>query len=339
MQKYKFHCEILSPIHIGAGSEIDPLDYMIENKKLFKISFEKLVINMNDIKRNEFEKIIDKNNLIEIRKFILKIINKEKDSIYSIDVSSEIETLYKSKIDNIQNQLLIYPFIRTEGETTPFIPGSSIKGAIRTAIISEFAKKSNLPKPKDIREEYEFESQVINYKDAKNDPFRGIKIRDSYPQKDFTIVRDIKNFSRKRGVNNIQIICEVSHSFITGKDIEFETEIYFDESLFLTNYLGKKLNIENIIISCKNFYKDKIESEHKKFYQNNDIEKKSTQLLNIPLDDKSFLLRLGRFSGVESVTLDKYRNPRPPGNKTIWGTSRNLIEGIYPMGWMKVTIK
>jgi hypothetical protein len=49
-------------------------------------------------------------------------------------------------------------------------------------------------------------------------------------------------------------------------------------------------------------------------------------------------MRLGRFSGVESVTLDNYRNPKPPGGKTIWGTSRNLTEGLYPMGWVKVEV-
>ncbi len=48
MKKYKFHCEILSPVHIGSGREIEPLDYIIENGRLYKISFEKFVISMND---------------------------------------------------------------------------------------------------------------------------------------------------------------------------------------------------------------------------------------------------------------------------------------------------
>jgi hypothetical protein len=38
------------------------------------------------------------------------------------------------------------------------------------------------------------------------------------------------------------------------------------------------------------------------------------------------------------VTLDNYRNPKPPGNKTQWGTTRNLVEEIFPMGWVKVSI-
>jgi hypothetical protein len=86
------------------------------------------------------------------------------------------------------------------------------------------------------------------------------------------------------------------------------------------------------------FYKDKMEQEHKIFYKGSEVEKISDQLLNISFDDNSFLLRLGRFSGVESVTLDKYRNPKPSGKKSVWGTSRNLAEGLFPIGWIKVTV-
>ncbi len=236
---------------------------------------------------------------------------------------------------------MISPFIRTKGEVIPFIPGSSLKGAIRTAIISELAQTSKLQKPKDIREEYEFESKVLGFKDGKNDPFRGLKLRDSCLQKDDTIVKEVKNVSKKDGklqINDIQIICEVSHSYITGKSVEFETELSFDDSLFSTNFLSKVLTKEQIVKSCANFYKDKMEKEHNKFYKNSESENYSIKLLNASLDENSFLLRIGRFSGVESVTLDNYRNPRPPGNKAVWGTSRNLVEGLYPMGWMMVTM-
>lgn len=176
----------------------------------------------------------------------------------------------------------------------------------------------------------------------KDDPFRGIKIRDKALQKDGTVIRDVRNVSKKKGAslcaNDIQIICEVTHSTITGKATSFGTEISVDEQLYATHFLSKSLDMENIIKSCTDFYKDKMVQEHRKFYKNSDVEASSMQLLDTVLDKTSFLLRLGRFSGVESVTLDRYRNPRPPGNKSVWGTSRNLAEGVYPMGWMRVVV-
>lgn len=341
MKTYKLHCDILSPIHIGAGGEIDPLSYLIDAGRLYGISFDKFVYSMSTEDRESFEEIIDKGDLVEIRKFVAANMDKKRDAIFSIEVSPKVASLYKAKISDIQNQLLLHPFIRTEGNSTPLIPGSSIKGAIRTALISELAKNSNLPKPRDAREEYTFESAVLGYKDGKDDPFRGIRVRDKALQGDNTIIREVKNVSRKKGgleANNIQIVCEVSHSYVTGMGVSFETEISFDDELYSTKFLSRAFTVEHVIKSCMDFYMDKMEQEHKKFYKGSQVEKISTELLNGSYNDKSFLLRLGRFSGVESVTLDNYRNPKPPGNKSVWGTSRNLAEGLYPMGWVKVSV-
>ncbi len=343
MKKYRLKCELLSPIHIGTGDEIDPLNYIIKEDRFHKISFERFVAAMSDIDREKFEKLIEKGNLIKLRRYVSENIDIETGSIYSSSVSPDAVAVYKSKIDDIDNQLLISPFIRTQGGATPFVPGSSIKGSIRTAIINNLAGNSSLPKPKYPKEEYEFESKVLECKDAKNDPFRGIKIADAHLKEDAAIIREVKNVSRRNEgdlqSNNIQIICEVSNSLITGTTVNFETDISFDDALFSTNFLSKKITIEQVIESCNSFYKDKLEDEHQKFYKNTEAEQFSTMLIdNAKTDKDSFIIRLGRFSGVESVTIDNYRNPRPPGNKSTWGTTRNIAEMKYPMGWVRVTV-
>ncbi|MGA1871284.1 MAG: type III-A CRISPR-associated RAMP protein Csm5 [bacterium] len=344
MKTYKLKCEILSPLHIGAGDEIDPLNYIIKDGKLFRLSLEKYILHMKDDKqREEFEKLIDIGDLIKLRQYILENINTDTDSLYSIEVSPSIEKLYSAKLRDIQNQLLINAFFRTEGLSKPLIPGSSVKGAIRTAVVSVLAKKSNLSPPKGYREEYTFESKVLDYEDGKEDPFRGIKIKDAALKNDSMIVQEVRNVSRKERnileANNIQIICEVTYSAMTGKSIEFEIELCLDEELFSTEYLSRKLTIDQIAQSCNEFYKDKMELEDRKFYKGTASENYSAQLLNAALNKNSFLLRIGRFSGVESVTLDNYRNPKPVSDKAVWGTTRNLIEGKYPLGWIMVTIE
>lgn len=342
MKTHKLSCEILSPIHIGSGDEIDPLKYVIKGKNLFKISFERFLAGINDAERLKLEELIDSGDLLLLREYVSEHIDAQRQSLYSVAVNPHVIKIYLTKKGDIQNQLLISPFIRTEGETKPLVPGSSIKGAIRTAVISELAKKKDLPAPKNTKEEYEFESKVLGYKDAKNDPFRGVKIRDKCLENDATIIREIQNVSKTNGktlkANNIQMICEVTHSDITGKFVGYQTEIIFDEELFSTAFLGTRLNREQIVKSCNEFYRNKMEEEHQKFYENSEAEGVSRQLLDTSFDKNSFLLRIGRFSGVESVTLDRYRNPKPPGKKKSWGNTRNLAEGMYPMGWMKLTI-
>jgi CRISPR-associated protein Csm5 len=341
MGKYRLQCEILSPVHIGAGDEIDPLDYIIDGGRLYRIAFEKFVMAMTDVERSRFEALLNKGDLIGVREYIVAHVDKVRSSRYSIEVSKQVENLYKSKLGHPQNQLRICPFTRSPGEYKAFIPGSSIKGAIRTAIVSEIAKTSRLPKPRSPEEEREFESKVLGYKDAKSDPFRAVKVGDESLKKEDLTVREVKNVLKKKegglASNEIQLMFEVSHSSITGKEVRFDTAISIDEGLLNTKFLGRAIGFEEIARSCKDFYTEKMENEHKKFYKGSEVEPFSNHLLNTPTDKGSFIIRLGRFCGVESVTLDDYRNPRPPGNKTVWGTSRNLAEGLYPMGWVKVT--
>lgn len=243
----------------------------------------------------------------------------------------------------MENQLLIHPFLRTEDAAFPLIPGSSLKGAVRTAIISEMAGKSGLSKPREPREEYEFEFKVLGCRDAKEDPFRGLKIRDKTLPHDAVIVREIRNMAKGKGrelqPNSIQIIAETTHSTITGKEAAFQTELLLDDALFSTRFLAKPITVDQIVKSCAAFYKDKMKKEHDKFYKGGEAESASTLLLNTEFGNNSFPLRLGRFSGVESVTLDEYRNPKPPGKTGKWGTSRNLAEEKYPMGWVKATVE
>ena len=341
MKSYKLQCEILSPVHIGNGQEIDPLSYIIKEENLYYISFDDFVLNMEAVSRCRFEELLEKNDLTGMRSFVADTIDLEKETIYSTSVDYKVAGIYKSKIRDIRNQLRINPFIRTGDQKRPLIPGSSIKGAIRTALISELAQNSNLPRPKGIKEEYQFESKVLRYQDGKEDPLRGIKIRDAQLEKHDTIVRDVKNVSRDSGrtlkSNNIQIFCEMTHSTISGKSTGFESTLNIDNSLYQTKYLKKTFTTDDIIRSCAKFYKDKMTEEHNRFYRGSDLENYSKMLMETPLDNKSFLLRVGRFSGVESVTLDKYRNPKPPGKKNTWGTTRNLADGQYPMGWIKGT--
>lgn len=342
MKKYKLNCEILSPIHIGSGKEIDPLSYIIKGQRLYKISFERFVASIDNIGRSKLEELIDRGDLLLIREYAADHIDIHGQPFYSVAVNPHVIGIYTSKKEDIQNQLLISPFIRTEGDAIPLMPGSSIKGAIRTAVISELAKGKNLPEPKSPKEEYAFESKVLGYKDAKNDPFRGVKIRDKSLENDSTVIREIRNVSKGNGgalkTNDIQMIYEITHSVITGNPIGFQTEIIFDEELFSTNFLSTNLTGEQIVKLCTEFYTYKMENEHTKFYQHTEVENFSKHLLDTSIDKNSFLLRIGRFSGVESVTLDRYRNPKPPGKKKTWGNTRNLAEGIYPMGWMKLTL-
>jgi CRISPR-associated protein Csm5 len=341
MKTFRLKFEVLSPLHIGSGTQLDPLNYLIKDGKLHVVSFERLIRTLPPDRRDELEAIIDGDNLPALREFVIEQMNPEADCVYSVQVSSSVEALYREKIQDIQNQLLINPFLRTGIDLRPYVPGSSIKGAIRTAVVSELARERKLPKPRNFSDEIQFEYKLLKCRDAKEDPFRGLLTRDTFLKEDDIAVQMVENVSRKRvddlGSNSIQIICEVSNAAITGRIVEFETDLSLDDLLFSKSFLSAELTAEQIFRDCNMFYRPKLQDEHKRFYSGTRVDGLSKRLLEMAFEDHSFLLRIGRFSGVESVTLDEYRNPRPPGNKKVWGTTRNIADGKYPMGWVKVS--
>ena len=341
MNIFRLDCEILSPIHIGTGSAIDPMQYVIDDSILYVISFDDFVMGLSSDKRGLFEKYLDTNNFLKLRSFVVKHFRSDIDCLYSATVVPEIDLLYQEKLKDIQNQLFINPFIRTGLGHRPYIPGSSFKGAIRTAILNSLAHERKVKGPRDVREEYSFESRTIRYRDAKGDPFRALKICDSMLEEKNITVSEVKNVARIHRNDlqkkSIQMVCEICDATLKGTPVEFQTKFTIDDTVYLSSFLSFKFSKNQIIRCCNDFYRLKMEDEHKKFFRGTDVEEFSAKLLKTPLNDDSFLLRIGRFSGVESVTLDTYRNPRPPGRKRVWGTTRNLAQGKYPMGWVKAT--
>jgi len=344
MKKYKLKCKILSPIHIGTGSEIEPFDYIIKENKFYKISLENFLLNLDHRDKEKFNLLVSKNNVNEIRKFIIENWDAEKYAVdFFCDVSPEVNKVYQENINHIENQLLINPFIRSKVNNLPYIPGSTIKGAIRTAIISELAKKKN-----DIKNIRNIEAEVLNcqndkgFLDPKKDPFRAIKISDGFLTINSTVILKIVNVSKDKFGKlislKIQMLNEVTYSYISGKNIEFEAELIIDNNLQQTHFLKTIINIESIKKCCNSFYQSKMADEDKNFYQRTSLEKISHGLCLQEFENNSFLVRIGRFSGVENVTLDKYRDPNVPEGKS-WGKTKNICEMKYPLGWLKITFE
>lgn len=138
----KLNLTTLTPLFIGSdeGSDLSPTTDFIFDKGVIKI-----------IDQRKFELLLGKDvNLIN------EFISEVKSKSYSFDLKSFIENKLHTALDDIIKAIIdvegllssktIATFIPTLGK--PYIPGSSLKGAIRTAIISNYL--SNDKKGQDI---------------------------------------------------------------------------------------------------------------------------------------------------------------------------------------------
>ena len=386
-ERYKLTIEPLTPVHIGTGVELTPLDYKVTSKlgtidfkknMYFKFSSDKILKRMiesgDSQKLAKFEEASVKGNMKELQSFFQQNLTSVEDLDYPCEVTNGFVKRYSENQgkDPYDNASKVYQMYRPEGLKTPVIPGSSLKGSIRTAVLNSILYDISDEKYNVLKDEFNkvkdpktFETKLQkallgSYSDAKNDPFRAVQIADcSFSAKNSQLVGELYNVSlnqqnKKIEHLKIQILAEVIKGNLMGTSEKAETILLLDSDLLKTNQITKKISAEEIAKSCNNFFKTQFDNEFEKFYELcestncsklDELDKQISNIVNA--NDNSFVIRVGRWSQVEFVTFGSdFRTPKTPkgkdGKPKGWGGTRTLFDynGQYlPMGWCKCTIE
>jgi CRISPR-associated protein Csm5 len=348
MKHYRMTIQILSPVHIGSGQDIDPLEYQVKNGIFYRLNLPAFLRQMTPAQRTEFNRRVSDPNPAVLRDFLYRQVDPEKYSCFKADAGG-FDAMYQKNLKNPNTKLQITLMTRSPGTWQAYLPGSSIKGAIRTAVLSELAKQNTkLRKP--VNPKF-FEKEVLGCSDPRTDPFRCLKIADAMLPDAATFIDKTEIFKLKKEAgpdpSGIQMFYEQCFSMLDGETIEARGTLELDDLLPQKTYFDKKeqqnknavsmpLTISQLSTSCKAFYLPKMQEEHHTFYRSNsELEIHSQKLLAMTYKDNEFPIRLGRFSHVECTTVDEFRQPH---NNKGWGKTRTLSGGIMPMGWAKVRL-
>ncbi|MEN3013930.1 MAG: type III-A CRISPR-associated RAMP protein Csm5 [Endomicrobiia bacterium] len=372
MKTYKLECKILSPVHIGDGTEIYPYEYIIKQGKFYKIELENFLQQLSQNEQNKFPSLVE-NNIIQLREFLVESFNPDKHSFdYCVDVSNNVASLYTTKINDELNQLIVKPFIKTKN--TPYIPGSSIKGAIRTAIayyllkhnqnLMNTLKKELWSKARTIIDKLIFQNNDFG---TNNDKLRVLLVSDSSllstNSLKIEVIQRLASKPQKQSRSALlgfKIYCET-----LKKDTTITSEILINDKLsdkLLDSSWKQLLSKEGVIKCCLEFSKDLIDLELE--YFNNHPEKDKLKgiiefyehLKNKKLDDSCFFLSLGQGGGFYQKTIamllekDKdfrYKEfikkfGRKNQGKKLTATSRSIVvdnQNYYVLGWLECRLK
>ncbi|CAN2041132.1 CRISPR-associated protein Csm5 [Candidatus Magnetomoraceae bacterium gMMP-15] len=345
LKHYTAKLHILSPIHIGTGQELDPFSYVISGKELLLIDLIKWMEQYPE--KDKLETMMDTDNFASVRSFIAENIDPEGLILCKIPIESQglIQTYNKviQEKDPI-NQVLISPITRNDVTNQAYIPGSSIKGAIRTAIANHFVKAANVTS-KDFRRGRDNYNQKIFGPPAK-DPMRCLKLSDVMLNKSDTFIGEAKEISLnpdksltpKGHLEAALSLC--SHK----KSVNYQLKLSIAPfELPFKSHKNEIVNLQFITDAMYRFYVPKYYEEYNKFFYNN----KEIQNILSPINEiianlktNETLIRIGHFSHIECITLDEVRNPRTrrgkDGRPLPWGTTRTLVNGSYPFGWAKL---
>ena len=155
MQTHKVYLTPISPIHIGCGEDFEPTNYVIDGTTLFHFDPANLALNASQ--KTELLNCVNRLDLLAIQRFFLK--NKEQavsSAYYFADVAEGLAADYKNKVGKVAqrendgnkviNNLSIERTAFLPVKHLPYIPGSSFKGALATALLDNAHQSKNNPK-------------------------------------------------------------------------------------------------------------------------------------------------------------------------------------------------
>ncbi len=342
LHNFKLKVTAISPAHIGDGEMYEPTNYVIDDGNLYYFDDTVLVSMLTNEQQKDLVKIVSKPNSYQQ----LQLFYKREDikklakncALYTVPVAKDIEKNYNNSLGKVRqregkgnkvfNALSINSTIKTS--QIPYIPGSSFKGALKTAFFSKEAQNrdfSEVAKEKEFRgqfKDYQFNSKFFGQ--FEKDPFSKLKISDFIPKQPKLEIKWGVNKKKKSdsaendntGVRyefiapTSEFVAEMTLiDLIDKKEIErinkqirnYKKHLHQPEKVYMQL---------DIIQTANSFYIPKFEEEQrwaesKKYIISSDYFKRALPYIQKAKKGEGFLIRVGRHSGALAMTLDKHR--------------------------------
>ena len=367
----------LSPIHIGCGDDYDPTNYVIDGNRLYTFDPVLLLRELPMKAQEEFARIVEgRDSLRAIQSFFYRYKQSAlKVGRLNANVAETVQVFYDSRIGqvaqrepggNVLSKLEIARTAFNPISGQPTLPGSSIKGAIRPAVMESLRQRQGFRKSRDM------ESEILGGSFS-TDPFRFLKISDgTFRPK---IARKIQDGSvqhverrprvclqvnRKKRPNQYEARGNV-HTLL--ECIPANTPQAFAARWVVEQKAGRggqvpglQLDFETVALACNRFYGERLQAEinlHSytgKWAAGMGKAMGPDGFLKKMADEgQGFLLRVGRHSGAESVTVNaprsikimKARGQSPEYAEeatTLWlaADRKDQMDNLQPFGWVFV---
>ena len=166
-KKYNLEIEVLTPLSIGAGQEKDwarGVDFVVDNGKLYKLNLKKMVangVNVDDL-----------------------------TSYFALKNEAGLKSKLAGKLDLVSDFSIPFPvesdydvkaFVKNQLTGNPVLPGSSLKGSVRSVLLDYLATKEEINNAvsEASRRRRPFESFIFGSSNTGDEFMRFIKITDA----------------------------------------------------------------------------------------------------------------------------------------------------------------
>ncbi|MTW21321.1 RAMP superfamily CRISPR-associated protein [Allochromatium palmeri] len=339
----------LSPVHIGTGEDYEPTQYVIDGDGLYSFSPEAALRALPEAARADLLRILNGPPTVELLKQVQAFFHRQAERLipeaeHVIPVLPTIAAEYAERVGktaqrererDIINQLRI---MRTYGDAAtrrPILPGSSLKGAIRTALLDRVNGGASLPpdikRLPEHKRNVPLQKHLFGYDNFDQDPMRlvqlgdaadvrpsetlGTEIRYAVNRKRQPVTKDGREIAAQ--AENLRQVVECIPLL---RPRAFQGQLSLQELGGLT---GPKLpapelrwTFEELAEACQAFYRPILERELQELGSRGYLDAGWRAAIRQILEAqehafsarRAFLLRVGFHSGAESVTLNGVRS-------------------------------
>lgn len=142
---YNLRIELLTGLHIGNGNALSRTDYFVDRDRIKVVDMNRLfpLLEKDPQMEGEFSMACSEARPSALQSFLSSAAGKNPWLVsYEIPCTPELKTTIRK--DDAASGFLINQFYRVPigGKLTPLVPGSSVKGALRTVILNAMMKDS-----------------------------------------------------------------------------------------------------------------------------------------------------------------------------------------------------
>jgi len=374
-QTLRIRLHVYAPVHIGSGEVYDPTQFVIDSrsKKMRVFDPIQFIDSLDVDKRTLFTNLCKGNSLLSLYKFIRDNFDEKKISYREVDMSAGLVKHYEDimrlgtfDVEKIINQFTLNRTIAlAHGNQEPYIPGSSLKGCIKTAYLSREAKEQNIVRCFDNilrstpphKVSSDLEKQLLGGTFSK-DPFRFVKVSDLLPVRSEDSKNNVKVFYAvnhkkdpgARATREAPGPYQIFECILPGSVFEGTLTIGEEKSALKKSEIVSDVKIEDIFESLNKYFNAKLEDERqvlKKLGVKSPIITLINQNCKGRLTKNMFVVRLGKHSGAEAMTIDNNRRIKIMKGRgrsefsdaatTLWfaaGSKKDyMLEHLWPFGW------
>jgi CRISPR-associated protein Csm5 len=333
MTLYHFRALALTPIHVGNGEIFTPEDYLIQGDTLIRFHCSAVLRDMNTELHQQLEAALERNNFTAAQEILRTAVDPQRHTLHRTVISDEsrvdLLTLIKHPESSPRNRE-VHPFVFNPQDSRPYLPGSAIKGAIRTALVNFFTQQHLKTVAPEVAREREknrkwriLETKALNFEFNRmgTDPLRLLKVADVPLPPDLTRLDRVLLLQHGKDPTDLPMHYERLSCRGDDSDTTFAVEMEWNEAAAVHSQvrIGRTLDFELIRMACNRFFMKRMRAEQAYFFKDDVLPEarygaqglikfQPDKLMVIKsIQERGLLLRIGRFCHFESLSVEELR--------------------------------